>query len=128
MYKNEPILQAQVQRLYRITIYCRLLIALFLWITIGSLSIWSLRREISLWIDHFTWVSVRYALAYNKMPACGLGLCLGITTSILVWQSRHLLWGISSEEQKSLEQKVRQIKHQGPTHPLWKWVIQNNSV
>ncbi|MCL2931110.1 MAG: hypothetical protein MGG11_02060 [Trichodesmium sp. MAG_R03] len=126
MSKDEPILQAQVQRLYRLNIYCTWLIAVFLWISIGSLSIWSLRKEISLLVDHFTWVSVYYALAYNKLPAFGLGLCLGITTAILVLQSRHVLWGISPEEQKKLEQKVRQINHQGPTHFLWKWIIQKN--
>ncbi len=127
MSKEEPVLQVQVQRLYRLTVYFRWLIALLLWSSFGSLSIWSLRREITLWIEHFTWVSVRYALAYHKLPAIGLGLCLGTTTAILVWQSRHIIWGISPEEQKHLEQQVRQINHQGKTHPLWKWVIPDNS-
>ncbi len=127
MCKDEPVLQVQVQRLYRLIIYSRWLIVGLLWISIGSLSIWSLRREISLWVEHFTWVSVSYALAYNKLPTLGLSLCLGSTTAILVWQSGHILWGISPEEQKRLEQQVRQINHQGPTHPLWKWVIQDDS-
>ncbi|MDE5073701.1 MAG: hypothetical protein O4861_16390 [Trichodesmium sp. St16_bin4-tuft] len=127
MYKDEPVLQVQVQRLYRLTIYCRWLIAMFLWSSIGSLSIWNLRREIYLWLDNFTWVAISYGLAYNKMPALGLGLCFGTTTAILVWQSRHILWGISPGEQKDLEQQVRQIKKKGPTHPLWKWVIQDSS-
>ncbi len=127
MCKDEPVLQVQVHRLYRLIIYFKWLIVVLLWSSIGSLSIWSLRREISLWIEHFTWVSVRYALAYNKLSAVGLGLCLGTTTATLVWQSRHILWGISPEEQKRLEQQVRQINHQGQTHPLWKWVISDNS-
>ena len=125
--KDESVLPVQVQRLYRLKIYCKWLIAVFLWISIGSLSIWSLRREIHLGVEHFTWVSVRYALAYNRLSSLGLGLCLGTTTAILVWQSRNILWGISPEEQKRLEQQVRQIKHQGPTHILWKWVVQDNS-
>ncbi|MEB3341060.1 hypothetical protein [Okeania sp.] len=123
MSKKEPVLQVQVERFYRLTVYFRWLIALFLWSTIGSLSIWNLRREIALWIEHFTWVSLRYALAYHQLPAIGLSLCLGTTTAILVWQSKHIIWGISPEEQKRLEQQVRQINHQGQTHPLWKWVI-----
>ncbi|MGD1714843.1 hypothetical protein [Dapis sp. BLCC M172] len=127
MCKDESVLQVQVQRLYRLIIYFKWLIVVLLWSSVGSLSIWSLRREISLWLDHFTWISVRYSLAYNKLSAVGLGLCLGTTTAILVWQSRHILWGISPEEQKRLEKQVRQINHQGETHPLWRWVIQDNS-
>ena len=127
MCKDEPVLQVQVERLYRLIVYCKCLIVVLLWSSVGSLSIWSLRREISLWVEHFTWVSVRYALAYNKLPTLGLSLCLGTTTAILVWQSKNILWGISPEEQKRLEQQVRQINHQGRTHPLWKWVIQDDS-
>ncbi|MDJ0516798.1 MAG: hypothetical protein QNJ74_11300 [Trichodesmium sp. MO_231.B1] len=127
MCKDDSVSQVQVQRLYRLIIYGRWLIVGLLWISIGFLSIWSLRGEIALWIKHFTWVSVRYALAYNKLATFGLSLCLGTTTAILVWQSRHILWGISPEEQKRLEQQVRQINHQGQTHPLWKWVIPDNS-
>ncbi|MGD1804451.1 hypothetical protein ACP6PL_03275 [Dapis sp. BLCC M126] len=127
MCKDESVLQVQVQRLYRLIIYFKWLIVVLLWSSIGSLSIWSLRREISLWVEHFTWVSVRYALAYYKLSTLGLSLCLGTTTAILVWQSRNILWGISPAEQKRLEQQVSQINHQGPTHPLWKWVIEDNS-
>ncbi|NEQ38308.1 MAG: hypothetical protein F6K40_19385 [Okeania sp. SIO3I5] len=127
MCKDEPVLQIQVERLYRLIVYCKWLIVVLLWSSVGSLSILSLRREIYLWVEHFTWVSVRYALAYNRLPTLGLSLCLGTTTAILVWQSRNILWGISPEEKKRLEQQVRQIKHQGRTHPLWNWVIQNDS-
>ena len=127
MCKDEPVLQVQVERLYRLIVYCKWLIVVLLWSSVGSLSIWSLRREISLWVEHFTWVSVRYALAYNRLPTLGLSLCLGTTTAILVWQSKNILWGISPEEQKHLEQQVRQINHQGRTHPLWKWIIQDDS-
>jgi len=126
MCKDELVLQVQVQRLYRLIIYCKWLIVVLLWCSVGSLSIWSLRREISLWVDYFTWVSVRYALAYYKLPTLGLSLCLGTTTAILVWQSRNILWGISPGEQKRLEKQVRQINHKGKTHPLWKWVIQDD--
>ncbi len=127
MNTTDPVLQVQVKRLYRLIIYARWLIVGLLWISVGSLSIWSLRREIFLWIEHFTWTAVRYALIYNRLPTLGLGLCLGMTTAVLVWQSRNMIWGIPYEEQKRLEKQVRQINAQGPTHPLWKWIIQDNS-
>lgn len=128
MNKDDPVLQVQVQRLYRLIIYGRWLIVGLLWVSIGSLSIWSLRRDISLWLEHFTWTAVRYALAYNRLSTLGLSLCLGMTSAVLVWQSRHIIWGIPPDEQKRLEQQVRQIHHQGATHPLWKWVIQESII
>ena len=126
MNKDDPVLQVQVQRLYTLITYGRWLIVGLLWISIGSLSIWNLRTEISLWLEHFTWVAVRFALAYHKLPTIGLSLCIGMTTAVLVWQSRHIIWGISPEEQKRLEQQVRQINYQGKSHPLWKWVNKDN--
>ncbi len=126
MNKVAPVSQFQVQRLYRLILYGRWLIVGLLWMSVGSVSIWSLRREFSLWIEYFTWVAVRYALVHNRLASLGIGLCLGMTTAVLVWQSRHIIWGISPEELKRLEQKVRQINRHGPTHPLWKWVIQDN--
>ena len=127
MNTNDPILQAQVKRLYRLIIYGRWLTVGLLWVSVGFFSIWSLRREIFLWLEHFTWVAVRYALIYNRLPTLGISLCLGMTTAVLVWQSRHIIWGIPPDEQKRLEKQVRQINIQGPTHPLWKWIIQDHS-
>ncbi|NES67196.1 MAG: hypothetical protein F6K24_19080 [Okeania sp. SIO2D1] len=127
MNKDDPVLKVRVERLYRLIIYVRWLIVGLLWMSIGVLSLWSLRREISLWVEHFTWIAVRYALIYHRLPTLGLGLCIGMTTAVLVWQSRHILWGLSPEEQKRLEEQVCQISDQGPTHLLWKWVIKDNS-
>lgn len=127
MNKDDPILKVRVERLYRLIIYARWLIVGLLWMSIGFVSIWSLRREISLWAEHFTWVAVRYALIYHRLPTLGLGLCIGMTTAVLVWQSRHILWGLSPDEQKRLEEQVYQITAQGPTHLLWKWVVKDNS-
>ncbi|NEP06354.1 MAG: hypothetical protein F6K25_24740 [Okeania sp. SIO2G4] len=127
MNKDDPVLKVRVERLYRLIIYVRWLIVGLLWMSIGFLSLWSLRREISLWAEHFTWIAVRYALIYHRLPTLGLGLCIGMTTAVLVWQSRHILWGLSPEEQKRLEEQVCQIRAQGPTNILWKWVIKDNS-
>nr|WP_199329561.1 hypothetical protein [Coleofasciculus sp. FACHB-1120] len=108
------------------TVYGRWLVAGLLWITIGPLSLWGLRYPISLLKEYFTWAAVRYGLYYNPLPALGLALCIGMTASVLVWQSRNILLGIPSRERHRLEQQVYRIRQQGQSHPLWKWVCQIN--
>ncbi len=112
----------QVQKMHQITVYSRWLLIGIFWVTIAPLSLWSLRAEISLWQDYFTWSAVRYGLAYNRLAAMGLGLCIGTTTATLVWHSHNILFGVSSAYQKRLEQQVFKILKQGKTHPFWKWV------
>ena len=119
---SDSTFQSQVQRLHRLTVYSRWLVVGLLWANIGSLSLWTLRSEIALWQSHFTWVAVRYSLAYNPLPALGLSICIGMTLSVLVWQSRNILLGMPHNEQKHLEERVLHIRRQGSTHPLWKWI------
>ncbi|MDX2097163.1 MAG: hypothetical protein SFW36_05250 [Leptolyngbyaceae cyanobacterium bins.59] len=120
---SDSTFQAQVQRMQEVLVYFRWLTVLGLWLTIGTVSLWGLRSEIALWVDYFTWVAVRYALAYNPWQTLGLSLCIGMTAAVLVWQSRNILFGLPQEERKRLEQQVYQIRKQGPSHPLWKRVI-----
>ncbi|NMF82072.1 hypothetical protein [Nodosilinea sp. P-1105] len=94
-----------------------------LWLTVGSLSLWSLRHEIAQVQRYFTWAAVRYALAYNRLAALGLGLCVGLTVALLVNESRHILWGLSREERRRLERLLQRIQHQGNRHPLWQPVF-----
>lgn len=122
---DDPIFQAQVQRLHQLTVYGRWLVVGLLWLSVGALSLWSLRSEIALLQEYFTWVAVRYALIYNRLAAIGLGLCIGMTTAVLFWQSRNILLGRSLPEQRRLEQQVRRIRQQGSSHPLWKWVCRD---
>jgi uncharacterized membrane protein len=120
----DPIFKQQVQRLHQLTVYGRWLVVGLLWVSIGFLSLWGLRAEIVLWRQYFTWVAVRYGLYYNPLPTFGLALCIGMTVSVLVWQSRNILLGLPSEEQQRLEKQVYRIRQQGPSHPLWKRVCQ----
>lgn len=119
---NDPIFQAEVQRLHELTVYGRWLVVGLLWLSVAPLSLWGLRREIALWLENFTWAAVRYGLVYNRLPAIGLGLCMGMTLAVLVWQSRNILLGLPRKEQLRLEQQVRRIRQQGPSHPLWRLV------
>ncbi|TAG93655.1 MAG: hypothetical protein EAZ09_13690 [Oscillatoriales cyanobacterium] len=119
---NDPNFQIEVQRLHKLTVYGRWLTVIFLWISVGSLSIWGLRDEIALWIENLTWAAVRYGLYFHRWPTLGLGLCLGMTLAVLTWQGRNLLRGLPLREKQRLEEQVRRIREQGPSHPLWKWV------
>ncbi|HEY9844832.1 MAG TPA: hypothetical protein V6D03_01405, partial [Candidatus Caenarcaniphilales bacterium] len=83
----------EVERLHQLSVLGRWRTIGLIWLTIGTLSLWALRTEISLWIDYFTWAAVRYAIIYNRFPALGIAFCLGMTVATLVWQSRNILLG-----------------------------------
>jgi hypothetical protein len=114
--------QRKVNRLYRLTVYARWLFIVASWLTIGASGLWSLRREISLWFDYFTWSAVYYGLHFNPIPTLCLAFCIGITIAVLVWQSRNLIWGLPVQEQRQLEKQVEKILNRGVKHPLWKWI------
>lgn len=121
----DPIFKAQVKRLHQLNVYGRWLLVSILWITLGPLSVWGWRYEISLLRSHFTWAAVRYGILYNRLPVMGMVICVAMTTSVLVWQSRNILWGMPPAEKKLLEQQVQRISQQGSSHPLWKWVCKS---
>lgn len=120
--QSDPIFQAQVKRLYLLTLYGRWVIVGLLWLCVAPISLWGLRHEISLWLDYFTWTAVRYSLIYNLLPAFGLASCIGMTIAVLFWQSCNLLFGISPRYMCRLEKQVLLIRQQGQNHPLWKLV------
>ncbi len=124
---HDLVFQHQVRRLHRTIVYGRWTVVGLLWLTLAPLSLWGLRSEISLWRDHLTWAAVRYGLIYNRLSAIGLGICLGMTVAALVWHSRNLLLGLPQPYQAYLEKQVLQIRQQGKTHPLWKWVCGDQS-
>ena len=59
-------------------------ITLTLWASVGVVSIWSLRRTWQQLADYFTWAALRYGLAFNRLAAIGLGLCLGLKVALLI--------------------------------------------
>jgi hypothetical protein len=114
----------QVQKLHRLTVYGRWLFVGFLWLTIAPWCLWSLREEIALWRQYFTWVAVRYGLYFHPFATLGLAFCIGMTVAVLVWQSRNILFGLPQQDKERLEKQVFRIRQQGPSHPLWKWICQ----
>jgi hypothetical protein len=115
----DPSLQQQIRRLYQHKLYNRWLAVIYLWIIVVPLSLWSLRDEIPLWLDYFTWTAVRYSFIYNPLAAVGLIACSTLTLTTLLWQSRNILFGISPHYHRRLEKQVLKIRQQGKTHPLW---------
>ncbi len=91
-----------------------------LWITVGNLSLWTLRHEFAALRQYFTWTALRYGLAYNRLAAMGLGLCIGLSVALLVGESRHILFGLSETERQRLKKLQTQINQKGEEHPLWK--------
>lgn len=120
---DDSLFQAQIQRLHRLTVYMRWMLVGLTWLFVGSWSLWALRYPISLLREEFTWSGLRYSLYFDRIPAMGLAFCIGLTTAVLVWQSRNSVWGLSPKEKHRLEQQLIRIRQQGKSHPLWKWVI-----
>ncbi|WP_413172555.1 hypothetical protein [Anabaena azotica] len=122
--KSDASFLEQVQRLHQLTVYGRWLFVGCLWLIISPACLWDLRAEMALWQQYFTWSAVRYGLFFHPLSTVGLAFCIGMTVSVLVWQSRNILIGLPQPEKQRLEKQVCRIRQQGPTHPLWKWVCQ----
>jgi len=121
---SDQLLERQVQRLIEVQTYLRWIFDGFLWLTVGTASIWALRSDIDLWIAAFTWAAVRLTLTFNRLPMLGLGLCVAMTLATLVWQSSIILWGVNQRERRSLINQVQKIQQQGNKHWLWRWVCE----
>lgn len=122
MSKFQSDFQQKVTRLHQLTVYARWLFVLVSWLTLGVYALWNLREEIALMFDYFTWAAVYYGLHFNFLPTLCLAFCIGITISVLVWQSRNLIWGLPESEKRQLEQQAEKILETGAKHPLWKWI------
>ncbi len=124
---KDPTFQQQVQRLHELTVWGRWLVVLASWIILAPLCLWELRYPISLTLDYFTWAAVYYGLYFQPWPALGLAFCVALTTAVLVWQSRNILFGLPKRTQRRLERQVLYIRQQGESHPLWQFVCAENA-
>lgn len=118
-----------VQQLMTAVILGRWLVVLMLWLTLGLYSLWGLRQEIPIWLEHLTWASVRYGLGYNPWASFSLVLCIAYTCAVLVWHSQKLLKGWSARETYRFEKEAQKIA-QNPRHWLWYFLklIQQNQT
>ena len=107
-------------RQHSLTMWWRITVGV--WLTVGPLTLWQLRSEISLLLDYFTWTAVYYGLKYNFLGSLGFFLCVGLASMLVVREIRHLTLGLSPLERKRLENQLAQIRRQGASHPLWSLV------
>jgi hypothetical protein len=114
--------QAQVANLHRLVVQGRWLMVGLLWLTLGNFSLLQLRPMLENLAQYFTWAAIRYGLAFHPVAALCLAICIGMTVGALLWHSRNILKGWPLTYRRQLEQRVSQIRHQGPSHPLWRWV------
>jgi hypothetical protein len=96
------------------------------WLLVGLIallcippSLWSLRYELALLSEYFTWTGLRYGLAYHPWASLGLLVPLGLILGLLIRQVRDRLWGVPCRELRRLERLMAKIQAQGTRHPLW---------
>lgn len=120
---QDQVNQRQIERLLTVQTRQRWLVNTLVWLTVGTASIWCLHEDIALWQEFFTWSAVRISLQNNRLAFLGLGLCLSMTLSTLVWQSWQILWGVGKSEHRQLRKEVAEILATGENHPLWRSVV-----
>jgi len=117
-----PARSHQIESLRQHQMRGRWRLSLILWLTLGLLSLWTLRFEFQELYEYFTWAAVRAMLAFNRLAALGLGICFGLTTALLYAESRHILWGLSKAEEEQLTARLSKIQAQGSSHPHWRLI------
>ncbi len=118
-------LSKPIQRLFKLYLYGRWFFAAIAWLILAPWAIWQLKDDIALINEYFTWVAVRYSLAFHLIPVYCLFFCFGMTVSVLVRHIIYILKGLSPREQLRLENQVKKIQATGPKHPLWKWIYRS---
>jgi hypothetical protein len=118
----DPDFAADLERLAALTIRLRWAVVVGLWLTIGALSLWGIRENLVLMSQYFTWAALHYTFRFNRLNALGIMICTVMTLSVLLGQSRDILFGRSGSEQERLHQQLLRIKQQGESHPMWRWL------
>jgi hypothetical protein len=118
----DPDFAADLERLAVLTVRLRWAVVVGLWLTIGALSLWGIRENLALMSQYFTWAALHYTFRFNRFNALGIMICMVMTLSVLLGQSRDILFGRSGSEQERLHQQLLRIKQQGESHPMWRWL------
>jgi hypothetical protein len=121
--EDDLTLRQQVEKLHQLTIYGRWILIAICWLTLVPWGLWQLRETISLCQEYCTWAAVRLSLEFNLWGSFALTFTVAFTTSVLVWQSSHILrGGLSAKEKYYLAEKVKKIRQQGQKNLLWYWL------
>jgi len=115
--------EADIEKLYKIRIYGRWLLVLISWITLMPWGLWQFRETISLCQEHCTWSAIRLGMEFNPGGTLAITFCIGFLTSVLIWQSSHILrGGLSDKEKYYFRQEAKKIRSEGTKNPLWHWL------
>ncbi len=127
-FKDDPILEQEVEKLHQLTVYGRWILVAICWLTLVPWGLWELRETISLCQEYCTWAAVRLGIEFNLLASFVLTFVIAITTSVLVWQSSHILrGGLSDKEKYYLAKKVKQIRQEGKKNIFWYWLMRENN-
>lgn len=127
-FKDDPILEQEVEKLHQLTVYGRWVLVAICWLTLVPWGLWEFRETISLCQDYCTWAAVRMGIEFNLLASFVLTFVIAITTSVLVWQSSHILrGGLSDKEKYYLAKKVKQIRQEGKKNIFWYWLMRENN-
>ncbi len=124
----DPDFAADLERLAVLTVRLRWAVVVGLWLTIGAVSLWGIRENLWLMSQYFTWAALHYTFRFNRWNALGITICTVMTLSVLLGQSRDILFGRSGSEQERLHQQLLRIKQQGETHPMWRWLYASTAL
>lgn len=114
----------EIQKLHKLMTYGRWIAVVTAWILIVPFALWNMKETIELCIDYCTWSNIRLGLEFHPLSALGLSFSVGIALSVLVWQSKNILQGGLSDQQKYyLRRKVQKIRQQRKKHWLYRWII-----
>jgi len=118
----DPVFYRQLCRLHHLLAWGRWLLVVILWLSVGSVSFMRLWPDLQMLSRYFTWTGLRYSLAFHPFATLGLSICAGLTVAVLLWQSRNIVLSLPQREVRQLERRLSQIREQGASHPLWRWV------
>ncbi len=124
----DPDFAADLERLAVLTVRLRWAVVVGLWLTIGAVSLWGIRENLWLMSQYFTWAALHYTFRFNRWNALGLMICTVMTLSVLLGQSRDILFGRSGSEQERLHQQLLRIKQQGESHPMWRMLYASTAL
>jgi hypothetical protein len=115
MYDEPELLDSQtlddrVHSLIALQTQRRWYFVIFLWLTIGVASVWSVRSDIALWLEFFTWSAVRQSLRNQPLAYFGFGFSVAMTLSTLMRQSWNILRGITKQEYQELVKQVYELE------------------
>ncbi len=120
---NDPLLDKQVLKLYRLQWMLRWILVVILWLTIIPWGLWQFRETISLCTEYCTWANIRLGIEFNLIAGFAVSFVVAFTTSVLVGQSYDILrGGLSPQKKYYLTQKVKRIRKQGDKNILWRWL------